>query len=190
MTRGKCYPQRYGRIKNPYGRPTPTGRKELFTTQIAILVATKRQRSHNAVATRSQRDRNAVATRQQRLSRMNNTMTEDEIRDALDSIARDYQPDRQRFSPLLKYKNQIQELRSHRASFETIAKYLKKFSIQTTGETIRRFYRLVIEQKPLRRKRRGRRKALVKKRNAKVKPTSPPKGWSIGQPRIANVNDL
>jgi hypothetical protein len=121
---------------------------------------------------------------------MNNAMTEEEIRDALDSIAREYQPDRQRFSPLLKYKNQIQELRSHRASFETIAKFLKKFSIQTTGETIRRFHRLVIEQKPLKRKRRGRIKTAVKKHNAKIKPTSSPKAWSIGQPRIANVNDL
>lgn len=116
-------------------------------------------------------------------------MTEEEIRDALDSIARDYQPaQRQRFESLLKYKNQIQELRSHRASFETIAKFLKQFSVHTTGETVRRFHRLVVEQKSLKRKRRQRKKVQNKRRYSK--PAEQSKAWSIGQPRIANVEEL
>jgi hypothetical protein len=99
---------------------------------------------------------------------MNHTMTEEEIRNALDSIARTYEPSqRPRFAPLFKYKDQIRELRGHRASFETIAKFLKKFSVQTTGETVRRFHRLVIEQKPLKRKSR-RRKPNLKSRNTNV----------------------
>jgi len=111
---------------------------------------------------------------------------------ALDLIAKTFQPSqRPRFAPLIPYKNQIQEFRSQKASFRTIAKLLKRFSVQTTGETVRRFFHVVIEQKPAKRKRiRRRGKREMKKRSAKPKtamPLSPP---STVQPRIARIEDL
>lgn len=125
---------------------------------------------------------------------MNNGTTTDEeaIRSALDDIAKTFQPsNRQRFAPLMPYKNQVQELRSQKASFKTIAKLLKRFSVQTTGETVRRFYYIVIEQKPTKPKKNLRReKKQAKKRAIKPKspmPLSPP---STIQPRIARIEDL
>jgi hypothetical protein len=125
---------------------------------------------------------------------MNNSPTtnEESIRNALDDIARNFQPStRQRFAPLLPYKNQVLELRGQKASFKTIAKLLKRFSVQTTGETVRRFYHIVIEQKPTKRKRNRRNeKRQMKKRSVKPKlprPLSPP---STAQPRIARIEDL
>lgn len=124
---------------------------------------------------------------------MSNTASnEDEIRNALDSLAKTFQPaKRPRFAPLIPYKNQIQIFRSQKASFNTIAKLLKRFSVHTTGETVRRFYHIVIEQKPVKRKRiRRRGKREMKKRPAKRKtamPLSPP---SAVQPRIARIEDL
>lgn len=116
---------------------------------------------------------------------MNNTATsEEEIRNALDAIARTFQPSqRPRFTPLIPYKNQIRELRSQKASFQTIAKLLKKFSVQTTGETVRRFYRIVIEQKTVKRKRR-------QQRAMKFKAAASTKSRDIGEPRIARIEDL
>ena len=124
---------------------------------------------------------------------MSNVVTnEEEIRNALDLIAKTFQPSqRPRFAPLIAYKNQIQELRNQKASFRTIAKLLKRFSIQTTGETVRRFYHVVIQPQPAKRKRiRRRGKREMKRRSAKSKiamPLSPP---SAAQPRIARIEDL
>jgi hypothetical protein len=117
---------------------------------------------------------------------------EDEIRNALDAIAKTFQPSqRPRFARLIAYKNQIHQLRNQKASFKTIAKLLKRFSVQTTGETVRRFYHAVIQQKPATRKRiRRRGKREKEKRPAKRKiamPLSPP---SAAQPRIARIEDL
>jgi hypothetical protein len=117
---------------------------------------------------------------------------EDEIRNALDSLAKTFQPaKRPRFAPLIPYKNQIQVFRSQKASFNTIAKLLKRFSVQTTGETVRRFYQIVVEQKPAKRKRiRRRAKREIKKRSAKQKTAMPLSPQSAAQPRIARIEDL
>jgi len=119
---------------------------------------------------------------------MNNAATtEEEIRSALDAIAKNFQPSRRpRFVPLIAYKNQIRELRSQNASFATIAKLLKRFSIQTTGETVRRFHRIVIEQKTTKR----RRKRVVKMRSTKSKTATRLSLSSEAQPRIARIEDL
>jgi hypothetical protein len=81
--------------------------------------------------------------------------------------------------------------RNQKASFKTIAKLLKRFSVQTTGETVRRFYHIVIAKKSAKRKRiRDRKKRQIKKRSVKLKfpmPLSPP---STAQPRIARIEDL
>jgi len=141
--------------------------------------------------------RNAVATSAATISQLsrkqcfNNRaygtqMNEQDIRSALDSIARNYKPPRrERFASLIPFRNQIQDIRNQRASFETIAKFLKKFSIETTGETVRRFYRIVIEQKSAPQKRR--RKVNCRAAKANLKST---KSWSIGEPRIARIKDL
>lgn len=117
---------------------------------------------------------------------------EDDIRHALDDIARNFQPsNRQRFAPLMPYKNQVLELRSQNASFKTIAKLLKRFSVHVTGETVRRFYHIVIEQKPARRKRiRRHEKRQAKKATAKPKFPMPLGPQSTVQPRIARIEDL
>jgi hypothetical protein len=68
---------------------------------------------------------------------------------------------------------------------------LKGLSVQTTGETVRRFYRAVIEQKPAKRKRiRRREKRGDKKRSPKPKFTAPLSPSSAAQPRIARIEDL
>lgn len=117
---------------------------------------------------------------------------EDAIRRALDDIARNFQrSNRQRFAPLMPYKNQVLELRSQNASFRTIAKLLKRFSVQTTGETVRRFYQIVIEQRPAKRKRNRRlEKRQVRKHPVKPKFPMPLSPHSTVQPRIAHIEDL
>lgn len=121
---------------------------------------------------------------------MSDTMNEEEIRQALDSIARNFQPShRLAFAALIPYTGQIRHLRSQRASFATIAKCLKKYSVQTVGETVRRFYHTVIEPRPPKQKRR-RRKAKSKQRVPKVKAATPPKSRDVGEPRIARIEDL
>lgn len=120
------------------------------------------------------------------------TTSEEEIRAALDDIARNFKPSTPpRFAPLIPYKNQIQVFRSQKVSFKNIAKLLKRFSVQTTGETVRRFYHIVIEQRPAKRKRiRRQEKRQVKKRMAKPKISMPLSPSSIVQPRIARIEDL
>jgi hypothetical protein len=123
----------------------------------------------------------------------NTTATnEDAIRNALDDIARNFRrSNRQRFAPLMPYQSQVRELRGQKASFKTIAKLLKRFSVQTTGETVRRFYHIVIEQKPARRKRNRRHeKRQTKKRPVKTKVPMPLSPHSTVQPRIARIEDL
>jgi hypothetical protein len=125
---------------------------------------------------------------------MNNgtTTNEEEIRNALDAIAKDFKPPTPpRFAPLIPFKNQIQIFRNQKASFNTIAKLLKRFSVQTTGETVRRFYHIVIEQKSAKRKRiRRRAKREMKRRPAKPKTPMPLSPQSAAQPRIARIEDL
>jgi hypothetical protein len=114
---------------------------------------------------------------------------EDKIRAALISAASTNQSLRRpRFKQLMQYKEQIRELRNQDASFNTIEKILKKNAFHVSHETIRIFYREVIEQKPLKRKRRL--KTIVKKRAVKSKTTVPPKIRDIGEPRIARIEDL
>lgn len=121
---------------------------------------------------------------------MNDTMSEEEIRKALDSIARNFQPSRRpAFAALIPFKGQIRYLRSQRASFATIAKCLKQYSVQTAGETVRRFYHSVIEPVPSKQKRR-RRKTNLKQRIPKSKTAAPPKTRDVGEPRIARIEDL
>jgi hypothetical protein len=125
---------------------------------------------------------------------MNNpaTTNEEAIRAALDELARDFKPSTSpRFAPLIPYQKQIQVFREQRASFKTIAKLLKRFSVQTTGETVRRFYHAVIEQQPTKRKRiRRREKRRAKKPSAKRKIPMPLSPSSTAQPRIARIEDL
>jgi len=118
-------------------------------------------------------------------------LKEDKIRAALASAAgRNQSMRRRQFNKLMGYKELIRDLRSQDASFITIEKLLRTESFHISHETIRAFYRAEIEQKPLKRKRR-RQKANLKNGSTKQKTvTAAPKAWSIGQPRIANVNDL
>jgi hypothetical protein len=125
---------------------------------------------------------------------MNNatTTSEEEIRAALDDLARNFKPSTPpRFAPLISYKKQIQVFREQKASFKTIAKLLKRFSVQTTGETVRRFYHIVVEQKPTKRKRiRRYEKRQAKKHLARPKVPMPLSPSSTVQPRIARIEDL
>ena len=125
---------------------------------------------------------------------MNSTPTtnENEIRQALDDIARNFQRQNgQRFAALFPYQNQVRDLRSQNASFRAIAKLLKRFAVKTTRETVRRFYHIVIEQKPARRKRtHTTKRRKLEKRIARKKipmPLSPP---SYAKPRIARIEEL
>jgi hypothetical protein len=115
---------------------------------------------------------------------------EDKIRAALASAAsRNQSLRRRQFNKLMRYKELIRDLRSQDASFMTIEKILKSESFNVSHETIRAFYREEIEQKPLKRKRRHR-KANNKNRSTKPKTVAAAKAWSIGQPRIANIEEL
>ena len=115
---------------------------------------------------------------------------EDKIRAALVSAAsRNQSLRRRQFNKLMRYKELIGELRNQDASFITIEKILRTESFHVSHETIRTFYREVIEQKPLKRKRRHQ-KPNIKNRSAKPKTVAAAKAWSIGQPRIANIEEL
>jgi len=115
---------------------------------------------------------------------------EDEVREALITAARINQSLRRpRFKQLMRYKEQIRDLRSQDASFQTIARILRTKSFRASHETIRAFYREAIEQKPLKRKKRQR-KQNIKKRRVKAKTAAPPKSRDVGEPRIARIEDL
>lgn len=120
------------------------------------------------------------------------TVSQDEIRRALDEIAKNFQPsNRQRFISLMPYQNQVRELRGQKASFKTIAKLLKRFSVQVTGETVRRFYHIVIAKKSAKRKRtHHHEKRQAKRSSIKLKIPMPLSPSSAAQPRIARIEDL
>lgn len=122
---------------------------------------------------------------------MNEPAQDDEkIRTALASAAsRNQSLRRRQFNKLMGYKEQIRELRNQDASFVTIEKILRANAFRVSHETIRVFYREVIEQKRPKRKRRQE-KTNDKKRNEKSKPAARPKTWCIGEPRIARIEDL
>jgi hypothetical protein len=116
---------------------------------------------------------------------------EDKIWAALASAAsRNQSLRRRQFNKLMKYKELIRDLRIQDASFVTIEKLLRAHSFRVSHETIRAFYRRAIEEKPLKRKYRRRK---LKAKNQKGKPkvaVTTAKTWNIGQPRIANIDDL
>jgi hypothetical protein len=115
---------------------------------------------------------------------------EDKIRAALITAASTNQSLRRpRFKQLMRFQEQIRELRSQDASFSTIEKILRKNALHVSHETIRIFYREVIEQKPLKRKQRQR-KTAIKKRVSQSKTTALPKTRDVGEPRIARIEDL
>jgi IS30 family transposase len=117
---------------------------------------------------------------------------EDEIRDALDAVAKNYNPPtRPRFATLLPFKRQIEFLRSQKASFRMIAKLLEPHSVQTSRETVRRFYHDIIEGLPPKQRQKIRRtKAGPKRKMRKTKTAMPFIPISQGQPRIARIEDL
>lgn len=131
------------------------------------------------------------------------TIETDEIRTALVSVAENFQPRRrQRFKSLLPLREEIRGLRRRGASFETIAELLRKHSVQTSHETVRRFYREIIEERPWKPKRRRKKsrvrtdgasqpqpgtKAIVTERRPKSPLTS---NRTERGPRIARIEDL
>jgi len=135
---------------------------------------------------------------------MNNAIVITDIRSALASVVKGYQPSRRaRFRNLAPFTEEIRQLRSRGASFETIAEILKKHSITTSHETVRRFYRETIEQKPVGRKRRRKRTKQIEIPDSKVREKHPDSTKGNGQapakstpgrtergPRIARIEDL
>jgi hypothetical protein len=115
---------------------------------------------------------------------------EDKIRIALASAASRNQSQRRRqFNKLMGYKELIRDLRSQDASFITIEKILRANSFRVSHETIRTFYREVIERKRPKRKERQQKSNDIK-RVVKSKPVTRSKTWCIGEPRIARVENL
>lgn len=189
--KGKDYAEGYGRIKNPTGRPTPTGREEFSAEQSQVW-----RQNHRQITTNLQPIRNQTKTKRQQNHNQPFAMNEaspeeDKIRAALASAAsRNQSLRRRQFNKLMKYKELIRDLRGQDASFVTIEKLLRTHSFHVSHETIRAFYRRAIEEKPVKRKYR-RRKQKAKNKRAKSKiPTTAAKAWNIGQPRIANIDDL
>ena len=132
-----------------------------------------------------------------------NTLDSNDIRSALAAAIRAYEPSRPvRFARLIPFKDEICDFRRRGASFETIAILLKNHSIETSYETVRKFYRQVVEQKNPKRKRRGRpktprRQAATKLQlsrpappSASEQPIEKNSGVEGRGPRIARVEDL
>ena len=117
---------------------------------------------------------------------------EDEIRNALDAEAKNYKPPtRSPFKQLMPFKGQIESLRKQKASFRTIVKLLERYAVQTTRETVRRFYHNVIEGFPQKQQHiRQRKKRRAGKQSPKTKMTSALAQVSQGEPRIARIEDL
>ena len=116
---------------------------------------------------------------------------------------RSYEPSRPiRFARLIPFKDEICDFRRRGVSFETIAILLKSHSIETSYETVRKFYRQVVEQKNPKRRRRGRPKTPRRQAAAKLQlarplppsarePTIVKNSGVEGRgPRIARVEDL
>lgn len=119
-------------------------------------------------------------------------INEDEVRDALDEAAKNYKPPtKPRFTTLMPFKKQVESLRTHKASYRTIAKLLERYAVQTTRETVRRFYRDIVEGLPPKQQQRKARARRGQKRKAqKDKSTTSFVPISQGQPRIARIEDL
>ncbi|HYM36662.1 MAG TPA: hypothetical protein VET48_14780 [Steroidobacteraceae bacterium] len=120
-----------------------------------------------------------------------------DVRTALASVVKTYEPSRRvRFRNLSPFKEEIRELRSRGAAFVTIAEILKKHSVQASHETVRRFYREAIEQKPSRRKRSRngakRPQPTPQQPNAKTNGNAPRSAAAKTErgPRIARIEDL
>lgn len=112
---------------------------------------------------------------------------EEKIRAALvEAAGRNQSLRRPQFNKLLRYKEEIQQLRQRAASFETIEKILRQNSLHVSHETIRVFYREVIEGKAVRRKRRRK----ITTRQGKRRAANKARTWSIGEPRIARIQKL
>ncbi len=92
-----------------------------------------------------------------------------------------------RFAALLPHREGIAELRQKGASFGMIRELLAMVGIEVAADTVRRFYREVIEER-----RNGARRSLKRERpavcpplNAPVPPTStPPKAAAEPQPAV------
>lgn len=93
---------------------------------------------------------------------------------------------RPRFRELMRFKEQIRDLRRQEASFTTIEKILKKSALNISHETIRVFYWEVIEGKS----RKQRRKKNLKRTTKKIHVSAPSGAQDIGRPRIARIEDL
>lgn len=121
-----------------------------------------------------------------------------EIRSALASVVKTYEPSRRvRFRNLAPFRDEIRELRDKGAAFVTIAAILKKHSVTASHETVRRFYREEIEQKPRRRKRTRngsstRQEPRQPRRNESNNGHAPRSAVTKAErgPRIARVEDL
>jgi hypothetical protein len=189
IAKEKSYAEGYGRIKNPTGRPTPTGREEFSAEQPQVWRQNHRQITSNLQPICDQSKTKRQHNHNQPFAM--NEPDEDKIRAALASAAsRNQSLRRRQFDKLMKYKELIRDLRSQDASFVTIEKLLRTHSFHVSHETIRAFYRQAIEEKPLKRKyRRRNQKAKNQKAKSKV-PAMAAKTWNIGQPRIANIDDL
>lgn len=128
---------------------------------------------------------------------MNGTNTMSNIRSAIASAAKTYEPSRRvRFKVVAQFKDEICELRSRGAAFVIIAEILSKHGVKSSHETVRRFYREVIEEKPRRRKR-------SRNSRTRAQPAKPPRIPSINGnalrpastkaehgPRIARIEEL
>ena len=128
---------------------------------------------------------------------MNGTSTMSDIRSALASAAKTYEPSRRvRFKAVAPFKDEIRELRNRGAAFAIIAEILKEHGVKASHETVRRFYREVIEEKPRRRKR-------SRNNHTRAQPAKPPRIPSTNGnaprpatakaergPRIARIEDL
>jgi hypothetical protein len=128
---------------------------------------------------------------------MNSAVATTQVRSSLASVAKAYVPSRRvRFQNLAPFKEEVRELRSRGAAFLTIAKILKQHSINTSHETVRRFYRYEIEQKSPRRKRSRngakRTQPADQRRNESNTERAPrtPVAKTERGPRIARIEDL
>jgi hypothetical protein len=127
---------------------------------------------------------------------MNSAIAMTEVRSALASVVETYEPSRRiRFKRLAPFREEIRGLRSRGAAFLTIADILKTHSVKVSHETVRRFYREDIEQKPSRRKRprSGMKRSQPSQRRQqgpkKVNETQAKVKQERG-PRIARIEDL
>jgi hypothetical protein len=127
---------------------------------------------------------------------MNSAIAMTEVRSALASVVETYEPSRRiRFKNLAPFREEIRALRSRGAAFFTIADILKTHSVKVSHETVRRFYREAIEQKPPRRKRS---KSGMKRSQPSAQRQKEPKHdneprTKVKQergPRIARIEDL